>query len=238
MAVERQDDQAQQQQRIRTVRQLDSLVEQRIREAAEKGTFDNLSTKGKPVQLDLKDAIDHEAWFVNRTMKSLGGVPAWMELGKEIDADDERLRWMAADFARWIAASRDELLPLPPEQRNQRRPGIELRFEDRFTRYARLAERLRAGIDRFNIEVPVRVLEKPGVWVAHELRRLREPYEALCHELGWNLEPALGTASPTPHAPEQAEPERPTESSDGHKLLGLWRRASAERAGKRPRSRP
>ncbi|HZQ35751.1 MAG TPA: DUF1992 domain-containing protein, partial [Dehalococcoidia bacterium] len=72
------------------LRQTESAIEQRIREAAEAGAFDNLPTHGKPVPLDLKDAYDRDAWFVNRTLKSLGAVPAWMELGKEIDAIEER----------------------------------------------------------------------------------------------------------------------------------------------------
>src|SRR5690348_5345133 len=98
MPDERAEDAQQPQQRPRMPRQIESFVEQRIREAAERGDFDNLETRGRPLKLDLKDAIDHEAWFVNRTMKSLGAVPAWMELGKDIDVPEERLRWMRTDF--------------------------------------------------------------------------------------------------------------------------------------------
>lgn len=227
----------QQQQRVRTVRQLDSLIEQRIREAAERGVFDNLASKGKPVQLDLKDAIDHEAWFVNRTMKSLGAAPAWMELGKEIDAAEARFRWMREDFARWIAETRAELTPLPRRERDARRPAIELRFEDRFGRYSRLAEELRRLIERFNHETPVRVLEKPGLWVAHEQRRLRAPYAALCEDLGWG-EPAAEPSAPVAPTPDEA-PSAPAadETPAGHRLLGLWRKAVGRSTGPGTRGR-
>ena len=54
-------EEAQQQQRPRTPWQLESFVEQRIREAMERGDFDRLETKGQPLRLDLKDA---ELWLV------------------------------------------------------------------------------------------------------------------------------------------------------------------------------
>src|SRR2546429_208730 len=75
-------------------------------------------------------------------------------------------------------------------QQQQQRPRtprqMESFVEQRFARYRKQAEELRAQIDRFNFEVPVRRLEKPGVWVAHELRRLSEPYERLRADLGWH----------------------------------------------------
>src|SRR5579883_388876 len=108
-------------QAIRTVRQIDTLIDQRIREATERGLFDNLATHGKPVKLDMFDAIDRDAWFVNRTMKSLGATPEWMELGKEIDADEARLQWLADDFSRWLQETRATLRRLTPSEREQRR---------------------------------------------------------------------------------------------------------------------
>jgi hypothetical protein len=218
-------EQAEQPRRVRLPQQLDSAIEQRIREAIERGDFDNLSTRGKPLSLDLKDAYDREAWFVNRTMKSLGAVPPWMELAKEIDAHDGRLRWQAEDFGRWLAETRAALLPLSPEQRAAQRPGVELRYEDRFRRYRELAEQLRREIERFNFEVPVRGLEKPGVWVAHELRRLSEPFAALCAELDWDDVPA--EPSPAPTEPPPAEDPDPR--SRGRRLLDRWRRAGSSR---------
>lgn len=214
---------ARRRQPLRTPRQVESAIEQRIREATEQGVFDNLPTRGKPLGLDLKDAIDHDAWFVNHTMASLGALPPWMELAKEIDADDERFRWMATDFARWLAELRADLLPLSEQERQARRPDIELRFEDRFVRYKTLAEELRKKIDRFNREVPVRTLERAGVWVAHELRRLSEPYQSFLTELGWDGpsvidEPASAPVSPFGEAAVWGE-ER-----GSRRLLSLWRR--------------
>ncbi|HEY7293887.1 MAG TPA: DUF1992 domain-containing protein [Dehalococcoidia bacterium] len=211
------------------LRQAESAIEQRIREAAEAGAFDSLPTRGKPVPLDLKDAYDRDAWFVNRTMKNLGAIPAWMELGKEIDAAEARFRWMREDFVRWLAETRAVLLPLSPEEREAQRPGVELRFEDRFTRYRALAEELRTQIERFNHAVPIRMLEKPGVWVAHELTRLQEPYAALRDELGWDQ----AAPAEQPAAPAPAQPAEPVAARHerGRRLLEIWRRSGRGRPG-------
>jgi hypothetical protein len=208
-------------QAIRSVRQIDTLIDQRIREATERGLFDNLSTHGKPVQLDLYDAIDRDAWFVSRTMKSLGAVPEWMETGKEIDADETRLRWMASDFGRWLDETRATLRGLPPSEREQRRAGIALRFEDRLARYVALAEQLRDKIERFNVRVPVRALEKPGVWVAHERERLLQPYLTFLNEQGWQRDPDL---APRPSLPlPTAPPAEPLPEPTRRRVLQLWR---------------
>ncbi|HLZ69193.1 MAG TPA: DUF1992 domain-containing protein [Dehalococcoidia bacterium] len=210
------------------LRQTESVIEQRIREAAEAGAFDNLPTRGKPVPLDLKDAYDRDAWFVNRTLKSLGAVPAWMELGKEIDAAEARFRWLREDFFRWLGETRAALRPLSPAEQAARRPGVELRYEDRCMRYRKLAEELRGQIERFNHEVPVRTLEKPGVWVAHEISRLQEPFAALRDELGWDqtadAEPPVSGATAAP-ASEEAGDRR----ERGRRLLERWRRGRARR---------
>jgi hypothetical protein len=208
----------------RTPRQVESFIEQRIREAVDRGDFDHLKSSGRPVHLDLKDAIDRDAWFVNRTMKSLGAVPAWMELGKEIDAAEERLRWMRTDFERWLEELRERLAPLSAAERAGARPGIELRFEDRFARYRKQAEELRRQTERFNFEVPVRRLEKPGLWVAHELRRLSEPYEALAAQFGWQVAPVERIPPPAQPVPPDFSP--PEAENRRHRLLQLWRRAA------------
>ena len=211
-------------QTIRTARQIDTLIDQRIREATERGLFDNLSTHGKPVKLDMFDAIDRDAWFVNRTMKSLGATPEWMELGKEIDADEARLRWLAADFSRWLAETRAGLRRLTPREREQRRPGIALRFEDRLARYVQLAEQLRAKIERFNLRVPVRTLEKPGVWVAHERQRLLEPYQAFLDEQGWQRDQWLAPRPPPQtKAAVEVAPVTPSSDAARRRVLQLWR---------------
>lgn len=213
---------AQERQAVRIARQLDSLAEQRIREAAERGAFNNLSTHGRPVDLDLNDAIDRDAWFVSRTMKSLGAVPDWIELGKEIDADEARLRWMARDFVRWLDETRAALRGLGDTERAQRRHGVGLRFEDRFARYVQLAGELRVKIDRFNLRVPVRTLEKPGIWLAHERDRLLAPYEAFLLEQGWDreLDPSAVPAAPLPSMEPRVEPPART---GARRLLSLWR---------------
>ncbi len=69
-------------------------VEQMIREARERGEFDNLPGAGKP--LDLSDNPFAGEWqSAFRIARNAGAAPLWVELDREIAAERERLREMA-----------------------------------------------------------------------------------------------------------------------------------------------
>lgn len=96
---------------------LESLVERRIREATERGEFDNLPGAGKP--LDLSDAGDPDWWikrFVRRENVDLAAVlPGTLALRREADgfpeslADlttEEQVRVVLVDFNARVEADR------------------------------------------------------------------------------------------------------------------------------------
>src|SRR4051794_861541 len=62
----------------------ENLVEERIREAQERGEFANIGGPGKP--LDLSGDTTDPTWMANRTLKNAGFVPPALDLGREIDA--------------------------------------------------------------------------------------------------------------------------------------------------------
>jgi hypothetical protein len=68
---------------------LESLVERRIREAMERGEFDNLPGAGKPIP-DLDDREDELSW-IKRWMKREG-----IDLGRELKelTPEQRTRLM------------------------------------------------------------------------------------------------------------------------------------------------
>jgi len=76
------------------------LIEEIIREAMEKGEFDDLPGKGKPLDLDAYFATPEDVRLGNSVLKSAGCLPVEVELKKEIeslksrleDCDDERTR--------------------------------------------------------------------------------------------------------------------------------------------------
>src|SRR4051812_10165575 len=61
----------------------ENLIEERIREAQERGEFANLGGPGKA--LDLSGDTTDPNWMANRALKNAGFVPPALDLGHEID---------------------------------------------------------------------------------------------------------------------------------------------------------
>jgi len=60
------------------------IAEQRIREAIEKGEFDNLKGMGKPLDLGDESWIPEDLRMAYRILKNAGCLPAELELRKEV----------------------------------------------------------------------------------------------------------------------------------------------------------
>jgi len=78
----------------------EKFIEDKIREAMEKGEFDNLPGKGKPLDLEAYFATPADVRLGYSVLKSAGCLPVEVELREEIEAlkaqlascDDERKR--------------------------------------------------------------------------------------------------------------------------------------------------
>jgi len=68
----------------------ESIAERKIREAIEAGQFDNLPSKGKPIELDVDP--DPTLWMAHHLLRVNGFAPAWIEESKDIDAAIHRFR--------------------------------------------------------------------------------------------------------------------------------------------------
>lgn len=66
---------------------LRALVERKIRDAAEQGTFRDLEGEGKPQQLEDNPFEDPERRIAHKMLANAGFVPAWVELINEIEAE-------------------------------------------------------------------------------------------------------------------------------------------------------
>ena len=67
-------------------------IEQQIREAMERGEFDNLPGKGKPLDLDAYFATPEDMRMGFAMLKSNNFVPEGVEIQKEIAALKEKLK--------------------------------------------------------------------------------------------------------------------------------------------------
>ena len=76
---------------------IESAIEQKIREAMERGDFDNLRGKGKPIDLDAYFSTPEDLRMAFSILKSNDFVPEEVEVLKEI-----------ADLKEKLSASADE----------------------------------------------------------------------------------------------------------------------------------
>ena len=76
------------------------IAEQRIREAIERGEFDNLEGRGKPLDLRDESWVPEDLRMAYKILKNAGCLPAELELRKEVmnlrdllhTIDDNQLR--------------------------------------------------------------------------------------------------------------------------------------------------
>jgi hypothetical protein len=69
----------------------EKLIEEKIREAMEKGEFDNLPGRGKPLDLDAYFATPADLRLGYSVLKSAGCLPVEVELQNEIESLKARL---------------------------------------------------------------------------------------------------------------------------------------------------
>jgi hypothetical protein len=119
----------------RTPRQWESAIDKQIREAEERGDFDNLPGRGKPLRLDNWDAEWGLAFHV---LKNAGETLPWISLQRDIDTARAKLD----DFLRRVRH-------IPPAERGRAR---EL--------YLRKAAELDKLLEEYAFSVPVRDLER------------------------------------------------------------------------------
>jgi hypothetical protein len=68
------------------------IADRKIREALEEGAFDCLEGAGKPLNLDEDPFVDPSLRMAHRLLRNNGFAPAWIEEGREIDAEIRFLR--------------------------------------------------------------------------------------------------------------------------------------------------
>ncbi len=69
----------------------EKIAEERIREAIQRGEFDNLPGKGKPIKLENDSHIAPELRIAHKILKNAGCLPPELELKKEIQTTEELL---------------------------------------------------------------------------------------------------------------------------------------------------
>ena len=68
------------------------IAERKIRDAMREGAFEQLDGAGEPLDLTENPFEDPAQRMAHRLLRNNGFAPAWIEEGKDIDAEVRRLR--------------------------------------------------------------------------------------------------------------------------------------------------
>jgi hypothetical protein len=89
---------------------IEKIAEERIREAQEKGEFDNLPGAGLPLDLDDDAGVPEELRMAWRVLKNAGCLPPEIEAGREITNALELLENMTDEAERYRQMQRLNLM--------------------------------------------------------------------------------------------------------------------------------
>jgi hypothetical protein len=84
------------------------IVEERIREAQQKGAFDNLPGKGKPLELEDLSAVPEDLRMSYHILKNAHVLPPEAELQKQIHTLQDLLKYVEDDGERKALAKEIE----------------------------------------------------------------------------------------------------------------------------------
>jgi hypothetical protein len=104
------------------------IAERKIREAMEEGAFDELDGTGAPLDLEENPFVDPSLRMAHRLLKNNGFAPEWIEEGKEIEAEKQRLAGVdrgSAEYGERAAALNRRILSFNlkvPTGNRQKRP--------------------------------------------------------------------------------------------------------------------
>jgi hypothetical protein len=88
----------------RSLRAWESAIDRQIREAQDRGDFDNLPGRGKP--LDLSSWGEGDWALAHHVLKQAGETLPWISVGRDIEAAEARLARMREEAPRVPLAER------------------------------------------------------------------------------------------------------------------------------------
>ena len=169
----------------------EKVVESQIEDAIARGEFSGLPGEGLPLRLNPLEKLAGNDWLGFHVLEEGDMLPEWLELGRDIERDEEHLRAVRMDFLRLadFCHANGEWEPNVPRLRV---------FLDQ---YAQRGRSLRAKQDRFNMMAPGPATQRPGIWVDEKVRLLQQSM----HDRG-APEHAVAAVWPSPEpAPTQEE---------------------------------
>jgi hypothetical protein len=142
-----------------------SWIDRTIQEAQEKGLFDGLQGKGRPINWEDESLIDGDWLLAFRIMREHGFAPEWIELHKEIGQELGKAQEAVLRAWHW----RQERLSRADAAERQ---FVEAEWRRACRAFAEAIAELNGKISDFNLKVPVAQLQKLKLNVTEELAAL------------------------------------------------------------------
>lgn len=158
----------------RSLEDWESAIDKQIREAMERGAFDNLPGAGKPLDLDENPFAPEDWRLAFKILKDNDVAPDWIETGKQIRDEITALAQLLDNQTQWQRERLAKIKLLAPDKTIAEREHL-VQVRDKTTRvYRQRAEALNKLIDTFNLKVPNSQLQVPRVRIDEELQRFAE----------------------------------------------------------------
>jgi DnaJ family protein C protein 28 len=149
----------------------ESWIDQQIREAEERGDFDDLPGKGRPLELTSNpSAQDLELAF--KILKDSGYAPDWIELDKAIRSKLERARVVLARHWERRNARLDELAGRPGRWTQAERARVEGSWAIALAEFEQEVMAVNKEISELNLKMPGLRFQRMMVSAEIEIQRL------------------------------------------------------------------
>ncbi|HSJ56391.1 MAG TPA: DUF1992 domain-containing protein [Anaerolineae bacterium] len=152
----------------------ESAIDKQIREAEERGAFDNLPGKGRP--LDLRPnphAGDREMAF--KLLKDAGYAPEWIEQDKEIRTRLERARRVLANRWAWHRERTHDLAGQSGAWAEAERNHAEVAWQSAVAAFEEEVAALNRDIANLNLKVPASQFQRLLIDARREVERVQTP---------------------------------------------------------------
>jgi len=141
----------------------ESLIDKKIREAIERGEFDNLEGQGEPIDLSENPYEDPDWRTAHRMLRNAGFAPSWIEERKDIDAE--------------LGVARSNLARVWGIRRNARDTEHErsaaVRWQNAIETFRKKVDELNRRINAWNLKAPAVAFQRKRIDVETEIRSLQ-----------------------------------------------------------------
>lgn len=141
----------------------ESLIDQKIREAMERGEFDNLTGKGEPIDLSENPYEDPDWRTAHRMLRNAGFAPSWIEERKDIDAE--------------LAVARSNLARVWMIRQNARNTEHEssagMRWQNALQTFREKVVELNRRINLWNLKAPAVAFQRARIDVEAEIKGIQ-----------------------------------------------------------------